>query len=87
MGGELGEPGFRLGSVVLVPRLLVGSKNSKYLRSRCNPTHMQGIWRIIQLYVVRFPRVETGTEISRVLSQQFSANTWVENAKVIGDVK
>lgn len=48
---------------------------------------MQGIWLIIQLYVVRFPRVEMGTEISRLLSQQFSANTWVENAKVIGDVK
>ena len=62
-------------------------KNSKYLRSRCNPTRMQGIWWIIKLFVVRFPRVEMGTEISGVLSQRFSANTWVENAKVIGDGK
>ena len=48
---------------------------------------MQGIWWIIKLFVVRFPRVEMGTEISGVLSQRFSANTWVENAKVIGDGK
>ena len=48
---------------------------------------MQGIWWIIKLFVVRFPRVEMGTEISGVLGQRFSANTWVENAKVIGDGK
>ena len=36
---------------------------------------MQGFWRIIKLFVVRFPRVEMGTEISGVLSQRFSTNT------------
>ena len=83
----VGEPGFRPGSVILVPRPLVGNKNNKCLRSRCNPSHMQSTWQITKLFVVRFPRVEMGTEISRVLSQWFSANTEVKNAKASGDVK
>lgn len=47
-----------------MPSLLASNENSKYLRSSCNSSHLQGIWWITKLFVVRFPRVEMGTEIS-----------------------
>lgn len=58
-----------------MPKLLACNRNSEYLRSRGNPSHAQAVRWITKLFVARFPRVEVGTEISRVLSLKFSVNT------------